>query len=660
MALLPNGYIVCDGVEKTYDSGVLSASDLEINGLFHDSVMSVSTANWFFGSRNTNSTTSAGQLNFDVVTGGSNTYFGCGSARTSLTDFQLEQTFWHIYVLNNYFEFSTVNQVWETTGSATAFTGTRTMYINGMNNAGSLASGRHPDVVCGFIIKKNGTLIKSFIPCIREADSQQGLYDLVGEEFVEPVAGSTSNNISRYLAEVSANTGGKAFLKTIRGEKVEKEYVSKIYNTDYISDPTRGRVECVAEPEEGYEFKNWTIGGSVVSTERVYAFSTLSDVSIVANFQKKAMNLNMNHRLIVTDESGEFVDLEVLDASVTDDSLEKTTSTIRVKEIPSFVRAGLIATLRSPKGETLYNGVVNSISGNTITCREMLSLFDRDYIFKPTTFDEDNYTARHSISYLIGKGRSSRDFSSNMDGLLFNWLGLIFYDEKNIEDDLSLYEEENSVVTTPTITDTGVQNLEDYILAFSNFGIYVSYEKILGESAVMLVPRYFRNNDTLTISDNIESISNVSVTIESQENTIVNVFDSAGTLRGMYGVRLDGSIGRYDVLGEDLTQYLGNTNYYGSVVMSDDPLNTILAENLSLSGLNHKITFDIQFSDMLPFDKFKIGTPVDFYNGGDLYKSVITAVSFEVSPNIERITNAKITLGNVRTSLTSKLNLGKK
>ena len=242
-----------------------------------------------------------------------------------------------------------------------------------------------------------------------------------------------------------------------------------------------------------------------------------------------------------------------------------------------------------------------------------------------------------------------------MDTLLFNWLGLIFGDEKNIEDDLSLYEEENSVVTTPTITDTGVQNLEDYILSFSNFGIYVSFEKVLDGIADYLVPRYFKNNDTLTISDNVESISNVSVTIESQENTIVNIFNSTGTLRGMYGVRLDGSIGRYDVLGEDLTQYLGYTNYFGSVAMSDDPLNTILAENLSLSGLNHKITFDIDFRGMLSLEQLKIGTPVDFYYGGDLYKSVITGVSFEITQNIENITNAKITMGNVRTSLTSKL-----
>ena len=48
-----------------------------------------------------------------------------------------------------------------------------------------------------------------------------------------------------------------------------------------------------------------------------------------------------------------------------------------------------------------------------------------------------------------------------------------------------------------------------------------------------------------------------------------------------------------------------------------------------------------------------------FYVGNQLYKSVVTAVSFDILENKENIANAKVTLGNVRTSLTSKLNIKK-
>lgn len=658
MALLPSGYIICDGVEKSYDSGVLSASDLEINGLFRNATSSISQTIWFFGSRNTSSTTSAGQLNFDVTT--SDNYFGCASGRVSLSNFALSDAFWHIYVRNNYFEFTDVNQVWSATGSATSFTGSRTMYINGMNNAGSLATAGHPDLVCGFIIKKNGTLVKNFIPCYSESLSTQGLYETVSGTFVQPLAGSTSLGITQNRIRVSSGTGGKGYLRTIRGERVEDMFVSPVYNTDFISQPNRCRVECIAEAEDGYVFKNWTVNGDIVSTDAHYTFFTLTDTDIVANFQKSVEVMNLPYKLRVFNQYGDTYDFQVLSASVTDDSLQRTTSTVIVNDYPSGNLVSMRAILRSPRGEILFQGIVSSVEGNTISLREMMSVFDREYILNASSFNKTNYTVRYGLTYLLMRATWSRRLSdaSVTDDLLYDNLGWIYQDTKNVADDLSLYEERNSTVTFPKITETNIQNMEDLCLSYSNFGIYMDFHSPDGMSEGF-IPRYYKANDSITLGDNMEAISDINVIIESQENTIVVVYNSTGAiLRGTYGVMTDGSIGDYSNTLDD-SQYLGYSNYIGKVIMSDDEINTILAENLSCSGLNHKITFSVQFSDLLPFGKLKVGTPVDFYVGNQMYKSVVTAVSFDILPNREEISNAKITLGNVRTNLTSKMNIRK-
>lgn len=451
-------------------------------------------------------------------------------------------------------------------------------------------------------------------------------------------------------------------MRTIRGEKVEDMFVSPVYITDYDTNPWRCRVQCTAEAEDGYMFKNWTVNGTVVSTDPNYMFFTLSDTDIVANFQKTADLMDLNYRMKVFNHYGDSHDFLVISASVTDDSLQKTTSTVVVKESPSGNLVGMRATLRSPRGEKLFQGIVSSVEGNTITLREMMSLFDRDYILLTTTFSKSNYTVRQGLIWLLTLGSGYRKLATGSftDELLFdNLMSWIYNDTNNVTDDTSLYEERNSTVTFPKITETSIQNLEDLCLSFSAFGIYMDFCSPDGVSEGF-IPRYYKNNDTVTIGDNMEAISDINVTIEPQENTIVVIYNSTGaTLRGMYGVMSDGSIGRYDSGSPDYTQFLGYTNYIGKVVMSDDELNTILAENLSCSGLNHKITFSVQFSDLLPFGKLKVGTPVDFYVGNQMYKSVVTAVSFDILQNREEISNAKITLGNVRTNLTSKMNIRK-
>lgn len=637
---LPSGYTYVVGVKGSYDSGVLSASDLEIDYLFSGSLQ----GGWLMGSRNTNSTSSAGQLNVNVA---ATSYFGYAGARISMgTAIQGQNGYAHIHVLNNTLEFANTQQIWSYTGATTTFTGQRTLYINNINNAGNTSTTGNVSVM-GFVVKKGGVLVKDWIPAYRESDGKFGLYDLVEDQFQTPM---DTTNFHLYRVTIDTVTGGAGYAVT-----THNDIVSEIMVASQIADPYN-YVHIKAVAEDGYVFKHWTNGGGtqVISTDAEYDFilQTANDYTIVPVFEKVTDEyLNMSHTLDSY--------IEIISASVTYDMLQRCTSTFVVKDIPSAVSSGRLMTLRTPKNEVLYKGVVSSIEGgDTIICREPLSMFDRDYIFKTTTFDQSNYTVQYGMYYLMLNSRYARDFStsvSTFDTLLNEYMsgvGTFNYAAAR----LYLYNEQNSHVTIPQFTETSTENLEDLILEYSSFGIYFDNKK-----GLTFEPIYYKNNDPLQLGDNLENIFNVEVTQETQnEDNILIIFNSAGTtLRGMYGVRTDGTIEQYTSSLVDYDQFLGYKNYHGKVIMSNENINTLIAENLSVSGLNHKITFDVQFTKMLPMSMFTVGIPVNFYLGNRMYKSVITAISFEIQPNMETIPNAKITLGNVRTNLTSKLNMGR-
>ena len=74
----------------------------------------------------------------------------------------------------------------------------------------------------------------------------------------------------KYTASVSANTGGSA---TING------------GTANVTIEDGSTVTLAATPSTGYTFKNWTVNGSVVSTENPYVATVTGNTQYVANFQ---------------------------------------------------------------------------------------------------------------------------------------------------------------------------------------------------------------------------------------------------------------------------------------------------------------------------------------------------------------------------------------
>lgn len=634
MALLPNGYKVVNCIGGYYNSGIVSQSGLEIDALYHYVNLS---EGMFFGARNTNSSTSAGQLYL------STSYFGYRNARVSVSGLAGHTGFVHLYVNDNYCEVNDYKSIVSVSGSQGTFTGTRQMYINNYNNAGSAGTSAGGSIY-GFIIKKDGVKLADYVPCRRDSDSAYGLYDLVSDSFISPLA---SYSPTMGLVSIQNTEGGQAFLKTYHGELVSELYSASAMVTEYFPD-----IRAIAIPQGGYEFEGWEINGRIVSKDLVYDFGTDTNTVLIPHFVK-ATSLKLNQKYFArVQEYGlqDWVTFSVTSASISESGLEKTSSQLVCESIPSVVVQGCPITLYTPKGKLIWTGMVEAIEGNTITCREPLAFLDLDYLFK-SGLVEANANVIYGIRYLIEHGVNRRDFVT-LDSLLSERNHFIFSEQ--VTDRMSLYYDQISHTPFPSITETSTENFEEFIQGFSSFGVFV---KPKWGGLMRLDPYYFKNNDTLSFGDNLENITNIQITEESQEGTIVQIYNSTGaTLRGMYGVTKEGTVARYDSGSIPAEDFLGYSNYVGEIVMSDDPISTITADKLSSSYLNHKITFDVAFNDLLTFDMLKVGIPVEFYTGNRLFHSVITAVNYDILPNVEEIMNAQITLGNVRTSLTSKLN----
>lgn len=677
--MLPSGYVQATAISLNFshyiNTGVIPSSTLGIDALFD----SIPNGGYVFGSRNSNSNTSAGQINLYTAQNAAS-YFGYRSARISLTN-NLMDLVGMLHVHTDSYEIEVVNAnayVVSVTGSESSFTGTQPMYIGCMNNAGSPTSNGACSLL-GFKVYDNGILVNDFVPCV-DSSNKQGAYDAVNNNFIAITGGNLPAS-TLYLLSIEATVGGTAYCHTAHGEKLKQVYAgTRAYRSGY----TVARLEAV--PEAGYVFLNWTDSNSnVVSTERNFEYSVSQAETLTANFIKET-DYNAHHSFMAMGiKYGENRDAslrddiysEVISASITTDTMQKATSTITLKEVPSLYQSNMPIVIFNPKGKPVYYGVIQSIDGNKLTCREPMSVYDEDFLFHiNTSLGNGLNLTTHSVMY---GATHYMDYARNRN--TDNLLGDVnVLQQRKLYPFISRYNEimnldESRVfsVRLPKIEEVGISNLEDYLLSlFDNFGIYVRTSLQFGRRDAFsqydshyfeMKPTYIRDFDTLKISDNVENVQNVNINIEEAESTVLIIYNSTGTsVRQYVGMKTDGSIATFNAstTSEELLTFIGYNRYKVKVVASDDDLATLRAQNLSNSMYNHKISFTLGLGGKLfDIESFKIGQPVDFYYEGKVYNSVVTGISFNIDENSEKIESVNITLGKVRNNLTSKLNLGK-
>ena len=708
--MLPNGYepvltIYKDedtGTNFYFDTGIVPTQDTDVNLLFGVTKSPSGDENTYnFGARNSNSVDSAGQLNLRL---GRTSYFGYGSGRSSFAHTDFDSLVFYFSNKKNVMTFNAENsELVEVERGATTFTGTRTMYVMAMNNAGNPAYGTTPTMKMYYMsITKGGLLVSELYPAKRTSDGTVGLYDTVRNTFITP-SGTTS--VTGYTDFIDPRTDGNgtAFVHTPHGD-YKMMYILDNGSGSTINDFNYTDVSIEAEPNDGYVFSHWTNkNGAIISYDRVLKslpqtikpYGVSGSLPVTAHFKKIGTEKQKNSFMCLGIQYGEGMPSGAIQAnefdlysmirsfSIKEDGLTKTNSTIELESMPSAYQVNMPVAIYTNKGKFIWAGVVESIEGNTLKCREGLSILDEDFVFVPNTswggLNLTKYTLMGALNKYTEKfftlhTSSPVAFTDTNDASIRKGETFLTYGESPIRFDNSLsYDNKQNVqLAMPLIEEAEVRNLEDYLLEMFNstgYGVLAKIHKEphlnsankLSYKSYLELEYYYPNRDTiLSISDNYENITDVKVSVESQQPTVLEIYNSTGTTcRGVYGMQTDGTISDM-VITEDkpLSSFVGYSDCKTVVVLSDDNLNTILVQNLTNAMFNHNITFDLDLTHgMYTLDDFPIGRRVRFYNGNKMYESVVTGKEYALEENGEGIGFIKITLGKVRNSLTAKIKL---
>ena len=704
MGKLPDEYIPVFSLCKTsgsyyFDTGIYPTNDTDVNVIYaeHDYLNNNNT--YVFGARNTNSNTSAGQLN---LLHASTSYFGYGSARASYTALSNQN---YCYYFSNKANAYTVNErnVELKTGTATAatFTGTRTIYAMGLNNAGTVNHGSNPNMRFYYMsIAQGGQLVSELYPAKSLAYGNVGLYDVVQDRFITASGTAPTGYTTQLIVDTNIG-GGRAFIRLPHGEyskMIMYDNPNNLYAEFYDV-----RVTIEAEADDDYVFLYWTgKTGAILSYDRVLKEPKAypddeGKIKLYANFAKKSEVEQKNSYMLLGLQYGERVYSDpniqgkdydhyamVRSFDVKEDGLTRTVSTIKCDSIPSTYQVNMPVGIFTSKGELLWTGLIETINDKVLTCREALSIYDEDFVFVPNTSwggkNLTNYTLPEAIVEYSDKfftlHTSSRTAFTDINYCSERKAGTFLYIRSylsaiSFDNTLAYDNSKNISITMPLISETSVSNFEEYLMdLFDSTGwgivgtiknrddnVYTDHYKVVN------LDFYYPNRDTvLTISDNAEVISNVDVKIETQEATVLEIYNSTGTTcRGVYGMKTDGTITEMVIdANNPIESFIAYNDCRTAVVLSDDRIQTLVEQYLSNSKYNHIITFDLDLtSELYQFSDFTIGRRVQFYYGNKVYESVVTGKEYALAENEGSIKTIKVTLGKVRKKLTDKINLSK-
>lgn len=667
--MLPNGYTYVDYLRlfnSTYlDTGIYPESNNKYEMLIGNIIL---YGMYVFGARNTNSNTSAGQLNL-YINSDSKSYFGFNNARVSLGSnlFSISSlsNVAHISIDANELNIVRGNiDIVEATGSANTFVGTRTIYLGGLNNAGNYTSG-----ACNLYGFKrydtDGVLTHNLIPCV-DQNRRFGVYNDVDGVFTRATIGSYAFNDYKKVTITKNIDEVDAFVLSTLNDKI----------TEVM---TRDSVVLHAENNNDYVFINWTVNDVVVSSEKDYEFTPTQDVIIQANFNKIVKNdfcVGYNAMAIKYGSPNYIYDrtlrdnyyAKIISASVSNSIIEKATTTIELENMPSTFALNEPLFIFSPKGDMVYCGIIKVIDGNTVTCEESLSIYDEEFLFVANSLT-NKYSYLYSVAMLMARAKTDIGTTYLVDNVItnrnFTNINVVYNKDVYLNDNRTFF------LDTPQIASTSVGNLEEYLMnVFNQYGIYVKSgfdvetveaDGVLFTRAFMtLKPYYIYQKEPILISDNLEIIKNVSITLEDTEYTWLVITNQAGTsLRAIYGMKNDGSIAVFNNSSTP-SDFIAYNDYKIKVVNSGDSIKQIVAQNLTNAQFNHKITFDLYLDGSLfNFETLELGRLVNFYYQNKMYESVITGLNYEIKQGSDNIDYVTVTLGKVRNSLTSKLNLGK-
>lgn len=412
----------------------------------------------------------------------------------------------------------------------------------------------------------------------------------------------------------------------------------------YVSEPVNNVVTFWARPFPDYVFVRWSDG----SVENPRQIEVLQDINLVAEYQRISdpngiyqYRAFVKDQLNLTDPPKAFLRVDTFD--VRTDYLTNATSSITVLDVPSNINEGDILVLYDPKGQFLYNGVINSIEDKTIGCSQMQSFYKGNWIYSTSSQDY----LEHEIAvvlqdYADGKLKNS----TYVDPLVAQRLGgiTIQYVGATTVGLPSNYEGGDN--------DFEVVEMEDFIYSlYEKYGIIFDFQiNMSGANYVTVkVPTF----EKIKVGNNMFAIQNMLPITEIEETNKLVIYSANNVYRTTYIATKNGIVEQPSSTANRFN--ITNTE----IVSSDDPVEDLVASKLPSQMFNHKLEFDLIIKNFIyEFGDFNLGGELDVYYGEDYYDSVLTGYEISKGSN-QNITRAHFVCGKVRTALTKLLTLGR-
>ena len=318
-----------------------------------------------------------------------------------------------------------------------------------------------------------------------------------------------------------------------------------------------------------------------------------------------------------------------LSFSFSKDLLTSATSSFEVLDEIGNIKNGDILGLVDPYGTILYEGVVESFTAKTIQCKELLSIFNDNWLWH----DPNEATIEEAIENIINS-----DFVNSSDSLIASKFPF-------------------TVSTTSTTTGTLEAQEANYVTNFESFlyGLYDQYGVIVDinipfEASTPTITIHTATSATLKIGNNMWSILNLTPLTEVVQINKLSVYTTAGVLRDSYYCTVNGITNNDS---DPLRLPVVKTKF---IFDDSTPVADLVAENLQQEIYNHRITFDLLLNNNLyEFTDWKLGQTLDIWYNSDYYSSIFTAYQMSKTQGND-VTTVSVTCGKVRNKLTEVLN----
>lgn len=421
------------------------------------------------------------------------------------------------------------------------------------------------------------------------------------------------------------------------------------YGSIYVSDNDVyiGTVVTLwARPFPDYNFVRWQDG----SLENPRSIVVTENVTLVAEYQRVSdtngiyqYRCFVKDQLNLTDPPKAFLRVDTF--TVRTDLMTNATSSITVLEMPSNINEGDVLVLYDPKGQFLYNGVVNSIEDKTIGCSQMQSYYKGNWIYSVSSQD----FLEHEIAVILKDYADGKlKGSSYIDSLVAERLGGITID----------YTGATTANLPTTYEESGDENEDKYEVVDMEEFIYSLYEKYnivldfeINFSGTNYVHIKVPSFEKLKVGNNMFAIQNMLPITEIEETNKLVIYDSQNVYRTTFIATKNGIVENPATTANRFN--ITNTE----IVFSDDPVEDLVANNLPNQMFNHKLEYDLIIKNFIyEFGDFNLGGELDIYYGDEYYDSVLTGYEISKSSN-QNITQAHFVCGKVRTALTKLLTL---